>query len=166
MHVFQSYPKLCAQKDLYVLVQKYGLMPKPMLKCVCVCVCMCVIATAVLSGERTLQDCWLWQRRWYSKKHMLCFYHSSTLTKNTHKKNTHTQPRQTKWNDCICTHSLKWEFTCTFTHTHTHSIPHTASFISGALFISGSVSTPQGIYSREYISGEECRMGGMNILLD
>lgn len=49
------------------------------------------------------------------------------------------------------------------THTHTHIEPHSASFISGALFISGSVATPQGIYSKEYISSEECRIGKVNI---
>lgn len=42
---------------------------------------------------------------------------------------------------------------------HTHAKPHSASFISGALFIRGSVAGPQGIYNREYISSEECKIG-------
>lgn len=86
---------------------------------------------------------------------MLRFYHSSTLTKNTH-----NPVRQN--GTAAFVHTLSNEGA----HTLTHTKLHTASFISGALFISGSVATPQGIYSEEYISSEECRIGKVNILLD
>lgn len=85
---------------------------------------------------------------------MLHFYHSGTLT------NTHRPVRQSEMT--AFAHILLNESSHTLTHI-THTKPHTASFISGALFISSSAATPEGIYSKEYISSEECRMGKMNI---
>ena len=87
---------------------------------------------------------------------MLHFYCSSTLTENPHR------PVRLSGTTAIA-HILLNGGSQALTHMHTHSKPHTASFISDALFISSSVATPQGIYSKEYISGEECRIGEMNI---
>lgn len=93
--------------------------------CVCVYASMCVIATAVLSGERTLQECCLWQRHRYSKKHMLQFYHSSTLTKHTQRASSD----KVEW-------LLSWHF---LIHICTHTLSHTLLHLSVVHYLSAAV---------------------------